>query len=342
MASQLTEHLETNNLLSTTQHGFRSTLSTDTALFTLSNTLFANMDRRKVSLITVCDLSKAFDSVSHNILLRKCLNLKIDSFWFNNYLKDRTQSVRITNHMSRKISVTYGVPQGSVLGPILFSIYVNDLSHSFSDDCKIIQYADDTQFVHTGDINDIQGLIRKGEGDIAKAKLYFNMNGLVLNSKRTQCMSVGTKGLLSQIPAGTHILVDGNPIFPSHSIRNLGIHFDPHMTFDKHIKDLSRKVNGQLMYINRIKNNFNKCTRINVVHTLILSQLNYGIKIWGAANSTQIARAQKLQNFAAKIALGGATKYDHVSPYIKELGWLKIKQRYYYELGVGASTQYCK
>ncbi len=114
-------------------------------------------------------------------------------------------------------------------------------------------------------------------------------------------MFVGTKRLLSQIPAGTHILVDGNPIFPSHSIRNLGIHFDPHITFAKHIKDLSRKVNGKLMYINRMKNNFNKCTRINVVHTLILSQLSYGIKIWGAANCTQIARAQKLQNFAQKL-----------------------------------------
>ncbi len=114
---------------------------------------------------------------------------------------------------------------------------------------------------------------RNGEGDTAKAKLYFNMNGLVLHAKKTQCMFVGTKGLLSHIPAGTHILADGNTIFPSHSIRNLGIHFDPHMTFDIHIKNLSRKVNGQLMYINKIKNNFNKCTRINVVHTLILVHL---------------------------------------------------------------------
>ncbi len=115
----------------------------------------------EVSLIIVCDLSKAFDRVSHKILLRKCLNLKIDSFWFNDYLKNRTQSVRITNHMSGKISVTYGVPQGSVLGPILFNIYVNDLSYSFSDDCKIIQYADDTQFVHAGDINNIEDLGRR-------------------------------------------------------------------------------------------------------------------------------------------------------------------------------------
>ena len=107
------------------------------------------MDKKKVSLVTLCDLSKAFDSVNHKILIEKCSMLKIDSFWLCNYLTNRTQSVRIGNGMSTKKDVTYGVPQGSVLGPILFNIYVNDFSHVINN-CTVIQYADDTQFVLTG------------------------------------------------------------------------------------------------------------------------------------------------------------------------------------------------
>lgn len=119
----------------------------------------------------------------------------------------------------------------------------------------------------------------RGEDCIAQAKLYFNKNGLMLNAKKTQCMFVGTRGLLCQIPFDVHMLVDGNKIFPSNSIKNLGIHFDNYMKFDIHIKELSRKVYGLIMYVNRIKHNFSKSSRTSVIQSLILSQITYGICI---------------------------------------------------------------
>ena len=333
IAGQLMAHLERNHLLSKTQHGFRASFSTESALLKLSDKLYQNIDTKQLSLITLCDLSKAFDSINHKMLMRKLNMLKIDSFWFNSYLHKRTQSVRIGKHISDKIDVSYGVPQGSVLGPILFIIYVNDLSQYLSD-CLILQYADDTQFIHTGRIDRLEDLIRKGEETLSKAKRYFNSNGLLLNTKKTQCMFIGSRGLISQIPPNTTLRVDGATIIPSSSLKNLGIYFDQHMTFDSHVNKISGKIFSTIIYINRIKDSFSKCSRKTVIQSLVLSIINYGIKVWGTTSKTLLNQIQKLQNFAAKVALGGAAKHEHATPFLRELGWLKINQRYMYELGV--------
>ena len=86
------------------------------------------MNAKKVSTLTLCDLSKAFDSVSHEVLLDKCAKLNIDNFWFKSYMHKRSQSIRLNNILSEKIDLCFGVPQGSIFGPVLFSIYVNDLA----------------------------------------------------------------------------------------------------------------------------------------------------------------------------------------------------------------------
>ncbi len=150
-------------------------MSTERALSTLSNELYNNTDNENISLITLCDLSKAFHIVSHAILLHKLSELGIDKYWFKSYLDNRTQSVRLNNIISDKQDIYFGVPQGSVLGPVLFLIYVNDLSEYISN-CMIIQYADDTQFVHKGSIDTIKDLIHKGEETLKNAKEYFHMN----------------------------------------------------------------------------------------------------------------------------------------------------------------------
>ncbi len=110
--------------------------------------------------------------------------LKTDSFWFNSYLQKRTQSVRVGKYLSHKMEVAYGVPHGSVLGPIIFLIYANDLSQLISD-CLIIQYADETQFIHTGRIDKLQYLIHRGEETLSRANHYFHSNGLLLNTNKT-------------------------------------------------------------------------------------------------------------------------------------------------------------
>ena len=332
VAKQLSNYLESSKLLSNCQHGFRCRLSTETALTTITDKIYENMDNKKISLLTLCDLSKAFDSVNHKTLLHKCSLLKIDEFWFTNYLQDRSMSVRLENDISKKNKVGYGVPQGSILGPILFGIYVNDLSSHIN--CFLVQYADDTQFLHCNTVDKLDQLIKDTEETLVKCRQYFLRNGLLLNSSKTQCMFIGNHQLLSNIPLNTKLNFNGNSIQPSNRVKNLGVYMDRYMLYDVHINELNKKVMGSLMYISRISDKLDKQNIIIIIESLVLSVIFYCIKIWGTTNDKQISYVQKLHNFAARVAFGGVRKYDHISPVFKELQWHKIKQKHLFDVGI--------
>lgn len=195
-----------------------------------------------------------------------------------------------------------------------------------------MQYADDTQFLHTSTLNNIDELIRITEDTLMKCRQYFLNNGLMLNSAKTQCIFIGSRQILSRIPPNTTININGDTIHPSTCVKNLRVYMDRYLVFDVHISELIKKVNGSLMYINRIGDLFDKQTRVIVVQSLALSLMEYCIRIWGTTNETLITKVQKMQNFAAKVAIGGARKYDHVSPIFIELQWLKIKQKHKFEV----------
>ena len=329
-ANQLTAFLEENNLISNTQHGFRSKLSTETALLKITNEIYNNIDNNQINLLTLCDLSKAFDSVSHEILLNKLTNHGIDNFWCKDCLSARTQSVKIHEKVSSKKQVSFGVPQGSILGPILFTIFINDLS-SIAKDCLLIQYADDSQFLHAASVNNLNELIGKAKQTLTEAKQYFEINGLKLNPQKTQCIFIGSRQNIAKIPIDTMIEFQGCYIKPSTTVKNLGVYIDRYMTFETHIDHIYWKVMGTLIYLNHIKNKIPTETRIIVIQTLALSIINYCLNIWGSTNKTQIQRTQKLQNFAARVALGNINKYDHITPHINTLKWLKVQQKYNYD-----------
>ncbi len=128
------------------------------------------------------------------------------------------------------------------------------------------------------------------------------------------------------MPANTTITLHNTTIKPTTHVKNLGVHFDTYTTCEIHINEISKKVTGTLMYINRVKNCFYKSTRILVVQSLVLNLLNYYNTVWGTTNITLIDAVQKLQDFANKVADGRAKKYDHVTSLFKELEWLCIKE----------------
>ena len=331
VANQLMSYLETNELLSQSQHGFRKNLSTETALLKVNEYIYNNIDNKNISLLLLLDLSKAFDSVSHRILLTKCSDMNIDQFWFENYLSDRIQSVKLDSMVSSPREVKYGVPQGSILGPILFLIYINDMSKILKE-YILVQYADDTQIILSGKMQDLPDLVTRAEKSLRDAKNYFQINGLNVNERKTQCIFIGSRQLIAQIPPETKIYFGDTPIVPSSTVKNLGVHMDQYMLFDVHINHMSRKINGLLIALNRIKDRLDKQSREIVVQSLALSIINYCLRVWSMTTNEQIERVQKLQNFAARVVHGGARKYDHVTPIIKELKWLKIENKIVFDI----------
>ena len=331
IADQLMIYLESNKLLSNTQHGFRPKLSTETALLKVSDAIYSNIENKKISLLLLLDLSKAFDSVNHNILLNKCINLNIDTNWLKSYLNNRYQLVRSGNNLSEKLPISFGVPQGSILGPILFSIYVNDMKEHFPD-CLLVQYADDVQFLLNGNINEIPTLKNNAEIILKRAKAYFQKVGLLLNEKKTQCIFIGSRQYISRLPEDIGITFNEKILVPSKQVKNLGVYFDNFMTFSIHIEEMSKKVNGLLFYLNRIKDQLDDSARKIVIQSLVLTIINYCSTIWGTTNKTLIEKVQRLQNFAVRIALGNLRKFDHVSPAFEKLHWLRIKDKIYYDI----------
>ena len=304
IATQLITFLESNKLLTEKQHGFRPNLSTETALLTVTIKTYENIDNRKISLLLLLDLSKAFDSVNHEILLDKCEKLNIDSFWFENYLKNRVQSVCIGSVISSPLKITFGVPQRSILGPLLFLIYINDLPQ-YIRDCLLVIYAADTQIMLTGEIDKINELLQKAKDVLTTAKAYFNSSGLLLNENKTQLIFFGSRQYISSIPDYTNLKFGNVTLIPSQNVKNLGVHMDSYLTFNVHIDEIQKKTTGILLYINRVNDRFDSVCRVMVVQSLVLSILNYCLSVWGSTNKTQMDRVKKIQNFAAKVAVGG-------------------------------------
>ena len=166
----------------------------------------------------------------------------------------------------------------------------------------------------TGEIEKINELISNAENILATAQNYFNNNGLLLNVGKTQIIFFGSRYYISRLPENSNIRFNEITLAPSKNVKNLGVHMDSCMTFSTHVDELRRKTIGTLLYLNRVSDKLDNDCRVIVVQSLVMGVLNYCLKVWGSANKTQMKKVKKLQNFAARIAIGGARKHDHVTP----------------------------
>ncbi len=247
VATQFVDHLRKNKLLDPLQSAYKRGHSTETALLKVQNDILMDIDKKNVSILVLLDLSAAFDTIDHEILLQRLkTHYGIDGNvlkWFESYLSDRTQSVIIEEEISEAKKLKYGVPQGSVLGPLLFTAYMAPMSDVISKyGLGYHCYADDTQlYLSFSPNSEVDKLATKNklEQAIVEIKNFMIANKLKLNDDKTEVILMGTKQRLNDANK-VEITVGETDIIPSDKVRNLGVIFDKNMSMDDQVKTVCK------------------------------------------------------------------------------------------------------
>ena len=331
VSARLCQYLNAHKLLPTFQSAYRPSYSTETALLRVMNDLNCAVDDGQVALVVLLDLSAAFDTIDHNTMLCRLKDLGVSSTalnWFKNYLTKRTYKVLERGSTSRDYHLSWGVPQGSILGPILYSLYTTPLS-TLIENHHIPHhlYADDTMLYMTSSPE--SALFNQAKLNLedccSAIKVWMTNNVLKLNGAKTEVILVGKSANLQKIP-DKDITIAGTKIQFSDCVKYLGVHIDSQLTLNQHIRHMTSIAYLQLRRIASIRSCLTKKAASTLVITLVLSLLDYCNSLMAGATQGQLQRLQRLQNIGARI-VARPPRTAHVSPILRTLHWLSVQRR---------------
>lgn len=287
--SNLANYLESYSFFTHSQHGFRKSYSCETQLTSFTHHLHAILDRSSFADCIFLDFSKAFDKVPHNLLMHKLRHLNIDPqllIWLESFLSCRSQYVSANNSDSPSRPVYSGVPQGSVLGPLLFLIYINDLPscvssniHLFADDCVIFR-----EITSNNDATILQS-------DLNAISAWCNTWQMELNITKCKAMRVTRR---TNPPPAYHIA--NTPLDCVSSYKYLGVHISSDLTWNTHIAYLTSKANKSLGYLRRNFSRAPQSLKLILYKTLIRPKLEYAASVWDPSQHKLIDLVEKIQN----------------------------------------------
>lgn len=332
MYNRLYNFLAEHNIISKKQYGFRKNYSTYMALIDLVDKISSNMDHKKYNIGVFLDLSKAFDTIDHNILINKlqCYGIRGNACnWFKSYLNNRRQYVSYNKADSKYMTITCGVPQGSILGPLLFILYINDIEN-VSDILNPILFADDTSLFHAHTC--FNTLIEEVNIEIQKISTWFHTNKLSLNTKKSNFIIFTPKGKKYNINSAL-IQVDGNKIKHVKFTKFLGIFIDEHLSWTTHIDNLSKQVARNVGMLNKLKHFLPMYIMRTIYCSLILSHLQYCTLLWENSYCTNLNKLRILQKKAIRI-ITNSHYIAHTDPLFSKLKLLKLDDLYKHQLGI--------
>jgi len=330
--------MKLNNLNDDKQSAYKQFHSTETLLLRVQNDILMKMDEGEVVILVLLDLSAAFDTIDHKILLErleKRYGVMDDALkWFKSYLTNRTQSVCINGIESEKLPLIHGVPQGSKLGPILFNSYIAPLSevvkrHEIDDQ----KYADDEGILlafkpkFTADQLEARSRLIKC---IEEVRDFLSENKLSNNGDKTDMLIAGSAQQLLKVEIDS-IEVGGVTIKAVDHVSNLGVIFDKTMSMEPQVKKICKTGYYHLRNISSIRNNINKKDAKTLIHAFVSSVLDNGNSLLHGISKKLLNKLQVLQNSAARV-VEMKRKFDHISETRKELHWLPIEARIDYKI----------
>lgn len=327
MHNRLTEHLNSLNFLYIKQYGFRPKSNTLAATNDLVTSIRNNIDDKKITLGVFIDLQKAFDTVSHDMLLLKLQSIGMCDTaleLFKSYLSNRYQIVKINEHQSEPRPVSYGVPQGSILGPLLFLIYINSI-HEIGLKGDVTLYADDTSIFYSGQT--ITSIIKDAQDDLNLLDIWLQSNLLSINASKTNYIIFRAKN--KHIDTYSDLTINGKVIHRIDKEKYLGLHLDSQLTWKPQIE----KIRTKLISLTGALRCFARCLprkiKYTIYNTMVKPHIDYLIEVWGSAAKTNINKLQISQNKLIKTLFN----YDYLTStqkIYKNTNIMTITQAYKY------------
>ena len=280
------------------QFGFRKNHSTNHALIEITENIRKALDDKKVACGVFVDLKKAFDTVNHDILTEKLKFYGIRNTaneWFKSYLGDRQQFVSILGHESRTRPMPHGVPQGSVLGPLLFLIYINDLFKAINYS-KVFHFADDTNLLNIA--MNYKQMKKQVNIDLKILYKWMLANMITLNKDKTEFIIFHKPG---HIPPQLKIKLNGEQLYTSKSIKYVGVLLDGTLSFEYHLKNLNLKLNRANGMLAKARHYMDTTNLRTLYYAIFNTHLTYGCQVWGQSDNAHLQHISKLQNKAVRI-----------------------------------------